>query len=89
MGYDEQVIGVGNSNHPANTKENYPSISTLGQALNYYNETGDAGPLAELAQETIEANSKAVELLIKLSGEARALDNTYIANRLHKLKELL
>lgn len=88
-GYDEAVIGTGNSSHPANQGERRESINTLSQALNYYRETGDARPLEVMAEETVEANSKAFELMIILSGEARALNNDYIANRLQKIKELL
>ncbi len=88
MNYDHDVLGVGNSCHPANQEETEVFQSEdLNECLQYARENNDFEPLEfaiELQTERLRIAKKLIEICQECTG-----DNVYIKNQLQKIKNYL
>lgn len=95
-GYDHDILGIGNPNHPANqieeTVENFDS-NNLQKSFQYYQETNDEDLLNSVFEYHNTTTQNSIDNLTKLVLVLRDRDNTYAANiirrEIEQLKTLL
>lgn len=93
--YDNEELGVGHPNHPANQPDE-PSMSELGfslltlqECLDYYKETKDIEPLENKIKEVSESNKMAKEIVVQVIRVLRGTGFDSTANILCKLRDFI
>jgi hypothetical protein len=93
--YDNDELGVGNSQHPANQPEELSnselgfSLLTLQECLDYYKETKDIEPLENKIKEVSEGNKESKEIIIQTIKALRRSGFDATANLLCKVRDLI
>lgn len=85
--YDDDVLGTGNPDHPANQEDAQEFQSEdLKECLDHFYETKDIDPLATAIDETYD-NLKSLHAgLVECISFARSSDNAFLANKLATLR---
>lgn len=87
--YDDDVIGIGNSRHPANQIEapsDYPD--TIKKSLDYYKEHSDINPLLENLDQLENQMAKGKTIIIGIIKDLRSNGSQDLANSLCVIKDL-
>lgn len=84
------VIGVGNPNHPANQEE-APEFQSedLRECLDHFYETDDIDPLSHAIAEVLRTIESAHKDLVECINFARSSDNAFLANKLASIRTKL
>ncbi len=91
--YDNEELGVGHPNHPANQPEKLSnselgfSLLTLQECLDYYKETKDIEPLENKIKEVSEGNKMSKEIVIQVIRVLRETGFDATANFLCKARD--
>lgn len=88
--YDYDVLGVGNSQHPANERENsrvYPE--GIEQAKKYFDETNDISCLEEEIGNVVQTLESTHIKLTEVILELRSKKEDDLANKLCRIRETL
>lgn len=92
MNYDEQVIGVGNSFHPANqqeTESDHFESNNLEECLDYAKDFKDFEPIENAIIEQNVAIEKAVSEIDLLIDTYHHTEQTFLKNKLLSIKRQL
>ena len=88
--YDHDVLGVGNSQHPANETENSRDLPEgIEQAKKYFDETDDISYLEEEIDNVVQTLEFTQERLTEVILELRSKKEDSLASKLCQLREKL
>ena len=90
MDYDNDILGVVNSQHPANEKETESFVSIdLQECLDYYKDTRDLAPLENAIFENESNKKRAIKDLTEVIKLQRSKGDNNTANFLALTRDLL